>query len=467
MSRLRRIRNRFRLWRRARFLARQGFDASLREFIYLDEVSVYSLIASKLGPLAAEFTEVQARSMRVEGGGNLGVAAPVDGKFGLSAKAESSTSTSTQVLRKANVQATFKELYEYERAGLALGLESDEHLHRLRNQRIADDETFHELLGSGLLAGGAVPASGLARGLPIEVRVCLDIDPAYRLSRMFLTFEQLATTNPAMFAEAMSADFRQAAGINRVLEHLMAGLIPLRSRLLDYVAVDINGSEYLVHEHVLANPYFDRRQCRPIYLVGVAEQTLFWKDIRRVLFAAQEYRVMARLSGPGLKGDWVPMKLVEAVADAAPELARQLNQGARAGLSSMRGDPASDAVAARRAAVSRAVSHYADTLASRLGTSFESDRLQQLGLPSDSQCDAFDQVDPRRTLFDEVTSAVVGELVVDPAQHDLVNLRAEALAFAGLDHMGRLVATPPVAAAPMNADEDERLLEAELVAMYW
>lgn len=36
--------------------------SDLREFIYLDDVSVFSLIASQLGPVATEFTNTEATS---------------------------------------------------------------------------------------------------------------------------------------------------------------------------------------------------------------------------------------------------------------------------------------------------------------------------------------------------------------------------------------------------------------------
>jgi hypothetical protein len=47
----------FRQWRRR--WAAKNEKGMLREFVYLDEVSVYSLIASRLGPIAAEFTDTQ------------------------------------------------------------------------------------------------------------------------------------------------------------------------------------------------------------------------------------------------------------------------------------------------------------------------------------------------------------------------------------------------------------------------
>ena len=65
-----RLRVWFRQWRRKR--ASKGQKTPLREFVYLDEVSVYSLNASRLGSIAAEFTETQTVSLRDEIGSSLG-----------------------------------------------------------------------------------------------------------------------------------------------------------------------------------------------------------------------------------------------------------------------------------------------------------------------------------------------------------------------------------------------------------
>ena len=91
----------------------------LREFVYLDEVSVYSLLASRRTGIATEFTESQTASLNNTLGGELGVGL-AGAKAGLTSTRQSSHSHASQVVRKATVQTSFKELYELERPSLAV-----------------------------------------------------------------------------------------------------------------------------------------------------------------------------------------------------------------------------------------------------------------------------------------------------------------------------------------------------------
>ena len=84
MNVITRLRVWFWRWRRKRASKRQ--KAPLREFVYLDEVSVYSLIASRLGPIAAEFTEKQTASLQSETKSSLSVGSGV-AKVGVDSRA--------------------------------------------------------------------------------------------------------------------------------------------------------------------------------------------------------------------------------------------------------------------------------------------------------------------------------------------------------------------------------------------
>ena len=118
MSPRERFLRRRRQWRRKR-AARKQEAAPLREFVYLDEVSVFSLISSRLGPVATEFTATESSSLTGELTGTTGVSAGLL-KSEIKSRSEATHTQGTQVLRKATVQATFKELYEYVKGGFVL-----------------------------------------------------------------------------------------------------------------------------------------------------------------------------------------------------------------------------------------------------------------------------------------------------------------------------------------------------------
>ena len=60
------LRQRYRNWvvRRRWRKAGRNEDEPLREFVYLDDVSVYSLVASQVGMIVTELTETQATSLQ-------------------------------------------------------------------------------------------------------------------------------------------------------------------------------------------------------------------------------------------------------------------------------------------------------------------------------------------------------------------------------------------------------------------
>lgn len=112
---------RIRAWRHRRGRTRETRKqpGTPREFVYLDEVSVYSLLASRKGAIVTEFTESQTASLNSEVGSSMGGGFRGDQSRGKS-RVETAQSRTSQVLRKAIVQTSFKELHDLERPGLGL-----------------------------------------------------------------------------------------------------------------------------------------------------------------------------------------------------------------------------------------------------------------------------------------------------------------------------------------------------------
>ncbi len=178
------LRERFHLWRRHRRRQRAALKegaAPLREFVYLDEVSVFSLISSRLGSVAAEFTATESRSLTGELTGTAGVSASVF-KGQIQSRNEAVQTQGTQVLRKATIQATFKELYEYVKAGLMLRTATDAPPD-LRNAPDLD-----AALERSHTEGWATPAHRLARGQLTEIEVELEAEDIFRVGAVVGAF---------------------------------------------------------------------------------------------------------------------------------------------------------------------------------------------------------------------------------------------------------------------------------------
>lgn len=455
------LRSRFRAWRRTRRRKRaaEREQAPLREFVYLDEVSVYSLIASKLGAIATEFTDTEAATLASEVGGSVGVGAGGT-KASLGSKLQSTEVRGSQVLRKSIVQTTFKELYELETPLLKLPA-------NLAPPQVAcpPDSKLAECLRE-LGDPWAVDVEQLERGHLVELEVELEAEPIYKNSAIIATMMELMQESPELQAVLSLGERSQLESFARILERLLAGLVPVRARAVDYRVVRAEDRHFLVHRAV-AEQLTERAdfEAAPLTLVGVAEETLFWKDMRRVLFSNSRYRILSRIARTGIQESWTPVKLAHVLADVSPALGAGLEMFNRSvGELAATDDSAN---AADSAVMTTALQSFATAAAEALGAELPADfameSLYPYGVPQLSE-----SVITRREAFQPITQFLESrsEKKLDPLVG--AELRASALHQARLD----VDATAPPKPASLVLESPtvpfaHRYLDVEFIAIYW
>ena len=320
---MKKIRNRistfFRsLFRRQRNKPEQfSFDEALREFIYLDPISVYSLLASRKGSITTEFTQSQSQSSRSGLSGSLGFASTTPN---LSTSAEVESVKGAHVLSKANIQSHFKELVEIEKKNLKLRPPCvDSPPTPSTMQEIKDD--FDRLVNERWI----VLPNELQRGNLLEVEVTLEADPIFRVISVISTICELIDSNGQLFGHMDASELSQILSIAQVLESLLAGLVPIRGHLAHYEVACVNDKEVLIHHALLQQlPKGLGINTFPVTLVGVAERDLFWKDIRRILFSKAPYTVFCRLGVSGLTDHWQPIKTTNVLTGIVPDFDKAL-----------------------------------------------------------------------------------------------------------------------------------------------
>lgn len=444
--------------RRRRPRRRQQGEAagSLREFVYLDEVSVYSLMASQVGLIVTELTETQASSLQSEVSSGIGIAAPFKAEVG--SKVQGSESSSSQILRKAIIQTTFRDLRESaERSGalrLAVTTEPPPSVSSLDDVRA--------LGRSDSRSPWVVSPESLKRGELVEMDVHLEAEPIYQADAVMSGLLEIVQDDPAAFGVKDLSELAQARLMSRMLDKVLAGLVPLRGRAVQYDAVDVDGESWLIHSDVVTQLQTPISRV-PVYLVGVAQEALFWKDVRRVLFSGSCYRVLARLNADGLRPSWTPVKLVDVLRDVMPDFADvmdAMNKGVIAAMSS--------AVSAQQSLtaqdrVGALVTEYASLLSERTGVEVDPKEVViggdfgvgPGGLPS---------VHEIRKALAPITR-LVEERSGQKLDRDVAaDYRVAAIARAGLFDASS-TNVPPVVAA--DEERDERFLDSEIVAIYW
>jgi hypothetical protein len=428
--------------------------------VYVDEVSVYSLMASRIGALPSEFTESQQVAFKDTSQASLGTGEKSQLKLLMGTSSERSQMNSLQVVKKSSIQTTFRELYSTERDRLLLMPTSD-----FLDARIPDIRTIGDLVDLSRSRIGdtwAVPVESLTRGGLVELEVRLATDDLYRLSAIFSTLSDIISETPSVFPGVVNSAFREAVAINRVLDRLMAGLIPLKARTVDYSVVHLNEGDFVVHNGLLNQPALKSKAAEPLTLVGVTEAGLYWRDVRRVLFSDETFRVFGRLSADGIRDSWRPVKLTELLAEAVPNLSADLAQSARSGLAAF-GSTASSEASADVDAPKQCLIQFANLVAVEAKTSVDAEMARKLDEILIS-VDEFKDRELRNSALDAAVVVVTGD--ADQINRErIAELREVALEVSGFDFTGSLV-QKPVDDLKWNSSR-ESLIEAEFVAVYW
>jgi hypothetical protein len=452
--------DRWRQRRRRKSLSRRWPD--LREFVYLDEVSVTSLLSSRLGKVPSEFTDTLTESTTAGINSSIGANAAVL-KSSIGSSIESSLTQDTKILSKATIQATFKRLYEGEADHLAL-----RPIHPSEPRPTADDaRRFIESRSETVaLHPWVIDPARLERGSLVEIQMELQADPIFRLSTMVGTFAELASESKELSAQVDQQGLEKAIEVNRVLEKLMVGLVPLRCRIVDYVSVALGSREYLMHRGLLQQlQASERPPARDIYLVGVAEQSLFWRDIRRVLFSNLRFRAFCRLNHDGLTDAWTPVKLAHVFGEVAPGLERDMALFSSGALNAMALSSGSQTPVVEPGY--QALVRFSELLAASLGIVLAPDDYQRIEVLAGESIHLMMSVPDRRKAFKWIADLVVSHssTIVNP---DTVSeLRVQACQEFGLLPGGLIVTSDPSIASPEMSHSDESFIDAEIIAIYW
>lgn len=405
----------------------------LREFIYLDEVSLQSLLVSLHGELTEKksITDSTSNTRNVSGNIDTNNLAPL--KLGFTAQYQSGKSSATQTETKATVQSWFRELYE-----------------------------TPNILGVQPLEDGdqdiIVKSSALQRGTLAELQVVLATDPYFNvvtsISEFFKLSENISELN----------GYSEIKWQIELLQQLLAGLIPIKAEILNYRALKTGDDTYLVHEDKVTGVSTSKIK---VNLVGVTELSAYWKDIRRVLFSNQEFRVLCRISRPGLVQDWNPIKLLDLFGNVFPQKEIH-NVKEILKLLSYNVDAASTAETDNDASskMRLALEEYIKSSCKHARREIGSDEIK--GIIKEVLKGNFDEgsMGDRKVLYEKVDGELAS-LKIDVPPNIRVTLREGSSEKAGLSHRLFTSAPSEVKKVEEKSVAEELFIEAEIIAIYW
>jgi hypothetical protein len=467
LSRWERFKKRFRRTREPEPRTEIAPDA-LREFVYLDDVSVDSLVASVRGGVLEQITQTLGAEVQSELAGTVGASNPVV-TAEVRSRLQTTSSRGLETLRRAGIQARFRELHQIV-----------DQRRLLRPSDLAEAPPVIESVsalrelptGQGTSAW-AIRVDDLHRGGVIEVDVELGTEPLFHLASAMSQILELWPENPTLVGLDELNNAGQIQSMSMMLSRMLGGLVPIRSQALDFEAVDLEGETWLVHSAVLAQlPPEQIVSRRPLEVVGVAAEDQFWKDQRRVLFAGARYRVMARLVIDGVACSWTPVKMVDTFKDLVPGFSEAIEDATRLGKEQMGrsgppalpATPASQIQSAEVNLARRLVETYGRILGEQAGLQVTDGALEAQGL-TDGVTGDLPALGQARVLLDPVTEYVQGLIDTELDPEVVSNARLEA-------HRSLVDITPSAAdgsaTQPSHLQEREpALLEVEFVAVYW
>ncbi|MGI8730134.1 MAG: DUF6414 family protein [Solirubrobacteraceae bacterium] len=456
---------RWRRWRRKRSAA-QTRGRPLREFVYLDDTSVLSLLASRIGAVPTEYTDSESRALSTGVNSKLGASAAVL-KAEAGSSIETSRSTATQVIRMSSIQSAFKELLEYAEDSLALqwprATPRPPRVRTLRDLAAQAEGTDRHWVTS---------PSELRRGELIEVEVSLDADEIFRFSVILTTLLRFVDQIPELANVTDGQSLKDALTANQILDQMLAGLVPLRGEVVDYRLVTVEGKQLVVHTDLLEQLDEAVVDVHPLQVVAVAEADLFWRDIRRVLFSGARYTVLARLSRAGIQTEWMPVKLVELLKDFVPDLAANFDgRGLLDAIKRAQAEtPTHLAIGNEQVLLS-----YGELLGERYGVAVDTTALTLELHATLPQPTPFETIPQQRTAFAAVTEWIRSQGDVPDEPDVLAELRETAMVREAIfstelepgDSSIDADGSASVADGGTGDNPAPMMLDTEVVAIYW
>lgn len=301
-------------------VARDAAAGALREFVYLDDVSVYSLTSAPDAPPPVSMSEV-AESVENEAlSGELQSGVPGVVKSRLAAELSSGRSNGLEMQRHFNIQSQFARLHR---------LYSDSFI-LVASDAALGDEHFDDLPSALEFLKGhrrAVEASSLQRGALAEVRVALRAHSMFDLSVFIQAAGGLIQRHPGLLPVPDPDAIRQLMDLGEFLNELMEDLVPIEGLATTYKVVQVADDAVWIVDIPALSAIFEGEVCSsPLRVVGVAQQRGFWKDTRQVLHSDAEFDVLGRVSRAGLQTEWSPVKLTDAFDRVIPGVGRSLRE---------------------------------------------------------------------------------------------------------------------------------------------
>lgn len=362
----------------------------LREFVYIDEDALISLLASTTGGITQQRTTTQRERISSSIKGSLG---PLGSSIG------SEKEKATQAVRRYVIQSNFKEFYDMRSGDISITDDPDDPPGVY--VAAADSEQIRQV-APDLDSSRTIE---LSRGRLFELDVTLGSSRIYDYFKVFGAFEEIIDSfstekEVRQQLRRQNVSSEKIAMIIDLMDTLMAGLVPIECTISNYGVAQVN-QEVLVHKEWADANDIEYEECRA---VGFIDEDNLWQDPTEVLFERDEFTIYGRIDDPIPSTEWNPLKLVDVVQSILPELGNELGN-----LQTDLQDPKSSSTNHGDQSVEDELENYLEWIAEEQGTTLSDESKEAViasvgpvlnPLPLSAKKELFESAE--RTLSEEV-----------------------------------------------------------------
>jgi hypothetical protein len=258
-------------------------DLTLREFIYLDEVSVVSLLASLTREITESRTDTETSERQRRTRFRLRAFTSKIPGFGGTREHLNINRDTEEVVRKSEIQSKFDELYGETAGKFELGPEQDK----------ID-----------------IPVSELEEGGVME----LDIEfSAHELYHFYKAYQYLFD----VFEEHVEEMDQEQKQIVELMGSLFGDQIPVVGEAANYRVVD---------DEIRSSDMIDEdSEAEPLEVVGTLDPDMLWQDPSTFLYEENQFTAYVRVPEAEFQDDWDPVKLTRVIRSISEDVGDKLS----------------------------------------------------------------------------------------------------------------------------------------------
>ncbi|WP_420197535.1 DUF6414 family protein [Dietzia maris] len=447
---------------------RRAWEKRRREFVYLDETSVTSLVAARHGSIAETFKDTHSENLSSQISSQVNApSSAISPGLGLNSQVAAARTTTQEVVRRAVVQGTFRHLRVTDDDLL---LSVDDQTRRRWPKRARSRGDLTKKLARLTKQRRALRISDMRRGDVVELQVELSADPSYQFTAAATSMLEMIDGQYSMFGIS-EAQFAKYAPMLELLPKMLVDLVPIHAEVVSHLQVVVDEELWLVDSTAIHPESELLAQAERFSVAGVTELPLFWKDARRVLFDRSIYTVYARVAKPGLHTSWSPIKLADVFDSLSADFGAEIRKLPEAFDNFKAHSEAVPSTSASELLVSEGLLPFGVKLARLTGRAIDHETLRHWADTTARKFSALSEledVSKIRDSYDAIVSALEARppLILAPIDRNLVaEIREPLQEIVRLKAAHAAESAPAV--EPVAPESKQQLLEVEFVAIYW